>query len=92
MSSYNFFSWIVESHITFLSQHNMKKIEGLFRVFFFFFFDLVNKNVLTSFKHDVHVCIFTIMYMFVDCICTKYIKACMHQGLNHKPHGNTQRS
>jgi hypothetical protein len=26
--------------------------------------------------------------MFVNCIWTKYIKTCINQGLNSKPHGN----
>jgi hypothetical protein len=43
---------------------------------------IVNKNVLMSFEHDVHVYVFTMMYMFLNCICTRYIKACFHQGLN----------
>jgi hypothetical protein len=40
------------------------------------------KICFTPFKHDIHVCVFTVMYMFVNCICTKYIKTCIHQGLN----------
>jgi hypothetical protein len=58
-------------------------------VFFLFSFNFVDKKVLTPFKHDVHVCIFTMIYMFINCTCTRYIKACIHQGLNHRPHGNT---
>jgi hypothetical protein len=43
----------------------------------------VDKNVLMS---------FLMMYMFVNYICTKYIKACIHQGLKPKLHGITFRS
>jgi hypothetical protein len=32
----------------------------------------------------------TMMYMFVNCICTIYSNACIHQGLNPIPHGNTK--
>jgi hypothetical protein len=31
------------------------------------------------------------MYMFLNCICIKYIMACIHQGLNPRPHGSTLR-
>jgi hypothetical protein len=57
------------------------------KVFSFCYF--FNKNVLTPFKHDGHVCASTMLYMFVNCICTKYIRARIHQKLNPKPHGNT---
>jgi hypothetical protein len=41
---------------------------------FFSFFDFVDKFFLTPFKYDVHVCVFTMMYMFVyspwcTCLC-----------------------
>jgi hypothetical protein len=29
----------------------------------------VDKNIFTSFKHDVHVYVFTMMHVFVNCIC-----------------------
>jgi hypothetical protein len=48
----------------------------------FSFANFVNKNVLTPFEHDLHVRVFTMMYMFLNFICTKYIKACIHQGLS----------
>jgi hypothetical protein len=31
---------------------------------------------------------FAIMYTFVHFIYTKYINACIHQGLNPRPHGS----
>jgi len=40
-----------------------------------FFSYFVNKNIFTPFEHDVHVCVFNMMYMFVNYICTKCIKA-----------------
>jgi hypothetical protein len=49
-----------------------------------FFPNFVNINVLTPFKHDVHVYVFTIMYMFLNYICTKYTKACIHQRIKPK--------
>jgi hypothetical protein len=57
--------------------HVVKKV-------YFNFFPVLLTNVLPPFKHNVHVCVFTTMYMFVNCICTIYIKARVHQGLNPK--------
>ncbi len=54
-----------------------------------FFPDFVDKNVLTPFKHDVHVCVFTVMYMFVNYICKRYINVSIHQRLNPRHHGTT---
>jgi len=47
------------------------------------FFRFKKKNFLTS---------FTMMYMFIHCIYTKYINAHIHQVLNLRPHGGTPRS
>ncbi len=58
----------------------------------FFSSDFVNKLFLTPFKHDVHACVFLMMYMFVNCIRTTNIETCIHQGLNPRLHGNTLRS
>jgi hypothetical protein len=46
---------------------------------FYFIFGFVNKFFLTP---------FAIMYMFVHFIYTKHINACIHQGLNPRPHGS----
>jgi hypothetical protein len=76
--------WSHELHFC----HNMpweKNYVFLFFFFNFFFFD-------TILKHDAHVCVLIIMYMFVNCICARYIKACIYQGLNPRLHGNTLRS
>jgi hypothetical protein len=35
---------------------------------------------------------FSMMYMFVNCICTKYVNQHIHQGLNPKPRGSKSRS
>jgi len=40
----------------------------------FYNFDFVDKNVLIPFKCDVHICVITMMYMFVNCIYMRYIK------------------
>ncbi len=52
---------------------------------------LFHKNSFTPFKHDIHVCVFIAIYMFVKYFCIKYIKACIHQGLNPRSHGYTLR-
>jgi hypothetical protein len=65
--------------------HEKKIMFFCFFFFNFFFFD-------TILKHDAHVCVLIIMYMFVNCICARYIKACIYQGLNPRLHGNTLRS
>jgi hypothetical protein len=70
----------MESQITFLSWHVVTNLHAVNFSFISFLF--VQQKVLTPFKHDVHVCVFTMMYMFVNCICTRDIKACIHQGLN----------
>jgi len=72
-----FFPRIVELWITFLSRRAVTNLYAMKQIIFFFP-DFVDKNVLTQFKHDVHVCVFTMIYMFVNCICTKYIKVCIH--------------
>ncbi len=54
--------WIVKSWITFLSQHAMTKLYVVKKINLFFL-DFVDKNVLTPFKHDVHVIVFTMMYI-----------------------------
>jgi hypothetical protein len=83
---------IVESWITFLSQHVVTTLHATKEFIFIFilFFDFVNKCFLTPFKHDVHACVFTTMYMFLNCICTRYIKTCIHQ--HSRLHGITLRS
>jgi len=54
----------------------------------FFFLSILSPIcVLTPFNHDVHVCVFTMMYMFVNCMYP-----CIHQGLKPRPHGYTIRS
>ncbi len=45
----------------------------------FYNFDFVHKNVLEPFKYNVHICVITMMYMFVNFICIKYIK---HASIN----------
>ncbi len=46
----------------------------------FYFFYFVKKKVSTS---------LAMTYMFVYCIYTIYIDACIHQSLNPRPHGST---
>ncbi len=58
----------------------------------FFFFDFVNKKVLMPFTMIyIYVCIFTMMYLFVNCICMKYINSHIHQELNLRLRGSTQK-
>jgi hypothetical protein len=74
----------MESPITFLSQHvvtnfhAMKKLSLKKKHFDNYFW--------TQFKHDVHACIFTMMYMFVNCMYP-----CISR-INPRPHANTLRS
>ncbi len=78
--------------ITFLSWHAMNKFtccEKKEKVLFLPQF--CQQFFWTPFQHDLHVYVFTMMYMFVNHICTRYIKACIHQWLNPRPHGNTMR-
>jgi hypothetical protein len=58
--------------------HAMTKLHVV-NFFFLFFFKKISMS-------------FTMMYMFVDCIHTKYIDAHIHQVLNLRPHGGTLRS
>ncbi len=61
--------------------------ENVSKFFFFFFL----KNKFDAIHHDVHVCIFTMIYMFVNFIFPKDINASIHQGLDPRPHGSTPR-
>jgi hypothetical protein len=126
MSLYNFI-FLDYGVMDYIFYHNMPWQNNMSwkKMFFLLFFNFVDKNVLTPFEHDVHVYVFTIMYVFLivfvqdtlkhpsikdwtqdlmetcssihhgvhflNCICTKYIKACIHQGLNPRPHGNIRR-
>jgi hypothetical protein len=58
----------------------------------FFLGGFYRQKCFNTIKHDVHVCVFTMMYMVVNCICSRYIKACIHQRLNARPHGNILKS
>ncbi len=48
----------------------------------FYFSDFVNKKGLIP---------FTLMFIFVNYVCTRYVNAHIHQGLNPRPHGNRPR-
>jgi len=68
-----YFLQIMESQIAFLSWHVMTNLHVTKD-----FFIILKKNCqyyfLTPSKHDLHACVFTTMYMFVNCIRTRYIK------------------
>jgi hypothetical protein len=57
-------------------------------IFFFCFLILSTKLFWhhLSMMYMFYVYVFNMMYMFVNCICTRYTKACIHQGLNLSRH------
>ncbi len=93
MSSYNFFFGLVWFGLVFfvldhgvmdcifiMTCHDKITCCEFFLISnFILFFSFVNKFFLTP---------FAIMYTFVHFIYTKYINACIHQGLNPRPHGS----
>ncbi len=74
-----------------LWSHGLHFCHGMLWNFLKFFLKFCWQIFLTPFKQDVHVYLFMKMYMFVNYICTRYIKACIHQRLNPRPHGSTLR-
>ncbi len=80
---------IVNSQITFLSWQGVTNLHVINKINQLILKTCVDKNILTPFEHDVHVRVFTMMHMILNCILTRYIKACFHQGLNLRPNGNT---
>jgi hypothetical protein len=72
--------YIMESHITFLSQHVVTKLHAMKFIYLLYFF---NKKLLMP---------FTLMYMFVNYICTRYVNAHIHKRLNPISRGSTSRS
>jgi hypothetical protein len=55
----------------------------------------LTKNSIFSFLNhgvtDYFLSQHAMMYMFVNCICIRYINACIHLRLNPRLHGNTLR-
>jgi hypothetical protein len=54
-----------------------------------FFFQFFQQKSFETIAMMYNINIFTMMYMFIIYIYTKYIKAHIHQALNPKPHENT---
>jgi hypothetical protein len=59
----------------FLSLHVVRKLDAMKKKF-----DFVNKKVLMP---------FIMIYMFVNCICTRYINAHIYQGFKPRLHDST---
>jgi len=75
-----FFFRIMESCRDKNAIHAMTKLHVVKKNLSLFFVDFVNKKMWI---------LFAMMYMFVYYICTRYINAHTHQGLNQRPHGST---